>query len=186
VTVVAGVLHDGKVPVTDWRNFNYLFVPKEQLTLNTDVGYDADTTNPSNPLGSPWSAASNAENAAGFSPFSPQLGLVPQGDADIDGDVDINDLGILASNWQLSGDLLHGDFDGNGVVNVGDLGILASSWQVGVGSGGSLSEALAAVGLPSASVPEPGASALLLVGGVLASSRLKRRCSLRRGVSFSA
>jgi hypothetical protein len=73
VTIVAGIVHDGKVPITDWKNFNYAFNPKEQTTLNTDVGYDYDTTNPSNPLGSPWSAASNAENAAGFSAFSPQL-----------------------------------------------------------------------------------------------------------------
>jgi hypothetical protein len=91
VTIVAGVVHDGKVPINDWKNFNYLFVPKEQLTLNTDVGYDADTTNPSNPLGSPWSAASNVENAAGFSPFSPQLIFGPSGDLNLDGRVNAAD-----------------------------------------------------------------------------------------------
>jgi hypothetical protein len=91
VTIVAGIVHDGKVPINDWRNFNYLFVPKEQTTLNTDVGYDADTTNPSNPLGSPWSAASNAENAAGFSPFSPQLIFGPSGDLNLNGRVDAAD-----------------------------------------------------------------------------------------------
>jgi hypothetical protein len=91
VTIVAGIVHDGKVPINDWRNFNYLFVPKEQLTLNTDVGYDADTTNPSNPLGSPWSAASNVENAAGFSPFSPQLIFGPSGDLNLNGRVDAAD-----------------------------------------------------------------------------------------------
>ena len=80
VTIVAGIVHDGKIPITDWRNFNYLFNPKEQTTLTTDVGYDADTTNPDNPLGSPWSAASNAEDASGFSPFSPQLIFGPPGD----------------------------------------------------------------------------------------------------------
>jgi hypothetical protein len=68
-----------------------LFVPKEQLTLNTDVGYDADTTNPSNPLGSPWSGASNVENAAGFSPFSPQLVFGPSGDFNLDGHVNAAD-----------------------------------------------------------------------------------------------
>jgi hypothetical protein len=91
VTIVAGIVHDGKFPFNDWRNFNYLFVPKEQTTLNTDVGYDADTTNPSNPLGSPWSAASNAENAAGFSPFSPQLIFGPSGDFNSDGRVNAAD-----------------------------------------------------------------------------------------------
>ena len=38
---------------------------------------DADTTDPNNPLGSPWSGASNATDANGFSPFSPQLILTP-------------------------------------------------------------------------------------------------------------
>jgi hypothetical protein len=91
VTIVAGIVHDGKYPFNDWKNFNYLFVPKEQLTLNTDVGYDADTTNPSNPLGSPWSGASNVENAAGFSPFSPQLIFGPSGDLNLNGRVDAAD-----------------------------------------------------------------------------------------------
>ena len=85
VTIVAGILHDGKVPINDWKNFNYLFVPKEHMTLNTDVGYDSDTTNPNNPLGSPRSAASNAEDASGFSPFSPQLIFGTAGDFNFDG-----------------------------------------------------------------------------------------------------
>jgi hypothetical protein len=78
VTIVAAIAHDGKIPINDWKNFNYLFNPKEQVTLNTDTGYDADTTDPGNPLGSPWSAASNATDGSGFSPFSPQLILVPE------------------------------------------------------------------------------------------------------------
>jgi hypothetical protein len=78
LTIVACIVHDGKVPINDWKNFNYLFNPKEMLTLNVDTGYDSDTTDPNNPLGSPWSGASNAEDANEFSPFSPQLGIVPE------------------------------------------------------------------------------------------------------------
>jgi hypothetical protein len=78
LTIVACIVHDGLVPINDWKNFNYLFNPKEQLTLTTDTAYDSDTTDPNNPLGSPWSGASNAEDANGFSPFSPQLGIVPE------------------------------------------------------------------------------------------------------------
>jgi hypothetical protein len=54
------------------------------------------------------------------------------GDADHDRDVDVNDLGVLASNWQQSprpfsqGNL---DYSANGLVDVADLGILASNWQ---------------------------------------------------------
>jgi hypothetical protein len=52
------------------------------------------------------------------------------GDADHDRDVDVNDLGILATNWQQSPRTFsHGDFDYNGTVNVNDLGILATRWQ---------------------------------------------------------
>jgi hypothetical protein len=78
VTIVAAIVHDGKIPVNDWKNFNYLFNPKEQTTLTTDTGYDANTSDPNNALGSPWSGASNATDANGFSPFSPRLTLTPE------------------------------------------------------------------------------------------------------------
>ena len=78
VTIVTNAVHDGKVPISAWKNFNYLFNPKEMTTLTVDTGYDSDTTNPSNPVGSPWSGASNATDANGFSPFSPQLLIVPE------------------------------------------------------------------------------------------------------------
>jgi hypothetical protein len=77
-TIVAGIAHDGKIPINDWKNFNYLFNPKEMTTLNVDTAYDSDSTDPNNALGSPWSGASNATDANGFSPFSPQLILVPE------------------------------------------------------------------------------------------------------------
>jgi hypothetical protein len=56
--------------------------------------------------------------------------FVLAGDADHDRDVDVNDLGILASNWQQSPRTFsEGDFDHSGTVDVNDLGILASQWQ---------------------------------------------------------
>jgi hypothetical protein len=54
------------------------------------------------------------------------------GDADRDRDVDVNDLGILASNWQLSPRTFsqgNFDYDVAQMVDVADLGILASNWQ---------------------------------------------------------
>jgi hypothetical protein len=54
------------------------------------------------------------------------------GDADLDRDVDVADLGALASNWQQSNRRWsQGDFDysATGLVDVNDLGILASQWQ---------------------------------------------------------
>jgi hypothetical protein len=96
------------------------------------------------------------------------------GDADLDGQVDISDLGRMASNWQTSGVWSNGDFDYNGIVDVNDLGLLAANWQRGVGSplGPSFSQAMAQVGLPTSSVPEPSICALLF-GATL--SLLKRR-----------
>jgi hypothetical protein len=58
--------------------------------------------------------------------------FVLAGDADHDRDVDVNDLGILASNWQQSPrTFAQGNFDysADGLVDVNDLGILASNWQ---------------------------------------------------------
>jgi hypothetical protein len=79
------------------------------------------------------------------------------GDADLDGDVDVADLGSLATSWQTANVWSGGDFDYNGSVDVNDLGLLATNWQAGVGSplGPSLSEALAGLGLSSVAVPEP-------------------------------
>jgi glucose/arabinose dehydrogenase len=98
------------------------------------------------------------------------------GDSDVDGDVDVNDLGNLASAWQTSGVWTSGDFDYNGTIDVNDLGLLASNWQAGVGSPlgpGSLGEALSALGLPAVSVPEPTA----IAGPVLLALQLRRRRS---------
>ncbi len=79
------------------------------------------------------------------------------GDANLDGQVDISDLGILATNWQTPGDWPQADFDYSGFIDISDLGRLATNWQVGVGSplGPSFDAALVSFGLPGASVPEP-------------------------------
>jgi hypothetical protein len=54
------------------------------------------------------------------------------GDANSDGNVDVADLGILATNWQQPGGWEQGDFTGDNFVNVADLGLLATNWQSGV------------------------------------------------------
>jgi hypothetical protein len=55
------------------------------------------------------------------------------GDATLNRQVDVADLGVLASNWQQSPrNWAHGDFDYNDTINVGDLGMLATNWQANV------------------------------------------------------
>lgn len=68
ITLVSGVIHGGDCPLSDWLLFNYLFNPRDQTTLNQDPLYDADITDPENPLGSPYSGASNSKGQ-----FSPTL-----------------------------------------------------------------------------------------------------------------
>ena len=86
--------------------------------------------------------------------------------------IDVSDLGTLATNWQLGVDRWSlGDFDFNGTVNITDLGMLATNWQQSA-LGPSFGEALAALGLPSAAVPEPASIGLLAVGAML---RVRRR-----------
>jgi hypothetical protein len=62
------------------------------------------------------------------------IGYTYGGDADLDGDVDVADLGILATNWQTVQPWTGADFDYTNSVDVADLGILATNWQLGAQS----------------------------------------------------
>jgi hypothetical protein len=97
------------------------------------------------------------------------------GDANLDGQVDVTDLGALATSWQTNAPWTGGDFNYDGFVDVSDLGILATDWQAGVGSplgSESLQEALVELGLPAVAVPEP---ALLSGTGLLFIASVLRR-----------
>ncbi len=99
------------------------------------------------------------------------------GDANLDGQVDISDLGALATAWQTSAVWSRGDFDYSGFVDISDLGKLATNWQLGVGNplGPSFDEALASVGLAGVSVPEPATGGVsLMVLAAIAGFRRRR------------
>jgi T5SS/PEP-CTERM-associated repeat protein len=84
------------------------------------------------------------------------VGVVPEpGDANLDGRVDVGDLGILAGNYgTLSGaSWFMGDFNSDGAVNVGDLGVLAGNYGYGVSTS-------------AANIPEPATMGLLALGGL--------------------
>lgn len=86
------------------------------------------------------------------------------GDATIDGVVDVRDLLNMANNWLGPADQWSdGDFDFNGFVDKADLTLMAQNWQ---GAAGSLSSALASVGLPTA-IPEPASLSLIAASSML-------------------
>ena len=49
------------------------------------------------------------------------------GNFDLDGDVDGDDLGVVLTQWGVTGDV-HGDLDGNGIVGGADLATLLGRW----------------------------------------------------------
>ena len=51
------------------------------------------------------------------------------GDVNLDGLVDITDLGALATIWQENGTWGQGDMNYSGFIDITDLGLLATNWQ---------------------------------------------------------
>jgi hypothetical protein len=136
-------------------------------------------------------SATAAANSSSAHPTALGFAIVPgvpyrvkytyYGDANLDGQVDVSDLGILATNWQsASGFWYTGDFNYDRLVNVEDLGLLATNWQAGVGNPlgpQSLATALHELGLPDASLPEPVSDGT--IGLCLATAALRRRARRR-------
>lgn len=83
------------------------------------------------------------------------------GDTDYDGDVDLNDLGTLASNYGRTDDALwkFGDFDSDFDVDLSDLGALATHYAAGQAQ--AFADFQSLTGVPE---PAMGVSALALIG----------------------
>ncbi len=90
-------------------------------------------------------------------------------DAQLDGQVDVTDLAILAAHWQEVGDDVcwgYADFNGDGEVDVTDLAILAANWREGT---------------KGPHVPEPATAWLVLVGAGALGARRRGRGRLEVG-----
>ena len=92
-----------------------------------------------------------------------------QGDTNLDGTVSAVDLNNLALNW--GAEVLgwsSGDFTGDGRVSAADLNALALNWR----------QSIPVASAPSASVPEPSAWLLWIVGlGLICCRRARRTIS---------
>lgn len=98
---------------------------------------------------------------------NPSDAITDVGDTDLDGDVDLSDLGALASayGWTGIADWINGDFDNDGDVDLNDLGSLATNY--GAGSAQALVDFQMLTG-----VPEPGTLSLTIL---CAAATLQRR-----------
>jgi hypothetical protein len=97
---------------------------------------------------------------------NPSDAVTAAGDTDLDFDVDLSDLGNLASNYGMISvaDWLNGDFDNDGDVDLSDLGSLATNYEAGYAQAFADFEAITGV-------PEPGSWMMIAGAGLLALAR---------------
>lgn len=80
-----------------------------------------------------WGRGESNVINSGFDNISIRALSLPMGDADLDGDVDLSDLGALATHYGATSgrSWLDGDFDFDGDVDLSDLGTLATHYGAG-------------------------------------------------------
>jgi hypothetical protein len=115
----------------------------------------------------------NLPGAAARASLSLQLHAIVAlaGDANLDGSVNVADLGALATNYGLTSGATwaEGDFDRNGTVDVADLGALATNY--GMTANGATATVNAATIAASTAIPEPATFALMACALALALRR---------------
>ena len=90
-----------------------------------------------------------------------------EGDASGDGKVDITDLNLFKAQFGLTSGDNSCDFDGNGRVDLDDFAILRANWGEGVTSPDPTPD--------FSEVPEPATMTMLMIGGLVALRRRRRK-----------
>jgi hypothetical protein len=180
----ARVAPHGADPVRVFRTGQLTMSPGATLDLNDNsalIGQMSEAQTRQLLLaGQITSSMADAHKRLGYLPDAEgtRIEFTYAGDSDLDGVVDVADLGVLASHWQSSAAWAGGDFDYNGIVDVADLGLLATNWQKPTARPWAFGDALASLGLPNASVPEPtGLLMTILLGAYLGLRQRRRRAT---------
>ena len=99
ITIVASVVHDGKVPVNDWRNFNYLFNPKGLPDAHGRRRLRLRHHESQQSARQPVVIRQQRRGRQRLpSPFSPQLIFGPSGDFNLDDTVNAADYVVWRKN----------------------------------------------------------------------------------------
>jgi autotransporter-associated beta strand protein len=148
------------------------------LQIQSGQIFSSQTANPNKAIG--------YINLSGADAGKFEVRYTLKGDANLDGVVDVGDLGALATAYGLSGteSWANGDFNQDTNVDVGDLGALATNYGTQLGTGPSFGGGLAAAaplavvsggGGASAAVPEPTSLGLIGAAALLSQRRRRRR-----------
>ncbi|HEY4308834.1 MAG TPA: cellulase family glycosylhydrolase [Pirellulales bacterium] len=116
--------------------------------------------------------AANQSDQPAMSVLAPHaVGVHADGDVNMDGIVNAEDLALVASNWLHSGAGLAVDANRDGIVNGQDIALISSQF-LQTGSGFQSSSA-------ALSVPEPEALSLIVMAGILGSWLVRYRFARR-------
>ncbi|HSV16562.1 MAG TPA: hypothetical protein VLI90_20025, partial [Tepidisphaeraceae bacterium] len=160
--------YTGTTPVTTIRRW--------LLTgISSGTGIISSLANSTMRLGYADNATFGALNFGGLQVDSTSILIeyTVAGDTNLDGHVDVSDLGALATNYGLAANWTGGDFTYDGVVDVADLGVLASNYQ----TTGGAAQAMASAGSAGSadSVPEPALTGVLAIAALCATTRRHRK-----------
>jgi beta-glucanase (GH16 family) len=162
--------YTGATPLTNIRQML-------QTGASSGVGIISSLANASMRLGYADTATFGAGTYGGQQADSTSILIeyTVTGDANLDGHVDVADLGALATNYGAAATWTGGDFTYDGIVDVADLGLLASNYQTG-GGGAAAAQSFTSAGTGAAgTVPEPALTGILAIAALCATRRRRHR-----------